>query len=202
MNGIDLYQLLWCHNGDLLSADPLRGEMRAVAMLDGLWSDVRDDATLTKVCLLTPRPTSGCDALGSCQSYFEGIKWNKWNQSATLHQGLILFPHSRVNALLPVVLVSNSSRSTFTTLFSMHNYVLLLHYYNFLSTFSLKLSFFSLSFPVCLNSVEARGEADHCSEDRNRKNDSKASHPLHDRGMRIDFLYALFLQLVMMPFYK
>lgn len=74
---MDLYQLLWCHDGDLPSADPLSGEMRAMAMLDGLWSDVRNDATLTKVCLLTLRPTSRRDALGSCQSHFEGIKWNK-----------------------------------------------------------------------------------------------------------------------------
>lgn len=77
MNSMDLYHLLWCHNSDLPSADPPRGETSAVAISDGLWSDVRDDAALTRVSLLPLRPTSRRDAVVSRRSHFKGIKGNK-----------------------------------------------------------------------------------------------------------------------------
>lgn len=77
MNSMDLYHLLWCHNSDLPSADQPRGEMSAAAISDGLWSDVRDDAALTRVRLLTLRPTSRRDVVVSRRSHFKGIKGNK-----------------------------------------------------------------------------------------------------------------------------
>lgn len=61
-------------------ADPRRGEMKAVGISDGLWSDLRDDAFFTFVKGLSPTTKANKEA--SCQSHYKkGTKGNKWHQS-------------------------------------------------------------------------------------------------------------------------